>query len=47
MKQEGQPQQIGNINLIEIENLFFRNSSEDCKLSYNGYCAIVQDYGTY
>lgn len=40
-------QQIGNINVINIENLFFNERANKCKLSYMNYCAVTQDFNTY
>ena len=33
----------GNIRVINIDNLFY-DGSVNCKLSYNNYCAVTQDY---
>jgi len=47
-------QQIGNINVLNIDNLFTNESPSDLaasgvpgKLSYNNYCAVTQDFGTH
>ena len=40
-------QQIGNINIINIQNLFPDELSGKNKLSYMNYCAVTQDFNTY
>jgi hypothetical protein len=48
-------QQIGNINVLCIDNLFTNDSptpsmsdaESKAKLSYNNYCAVTQDFGTH
>jgi hypothetical protein len=50
-------QQIGNINVLNIDNLFTNDSPTPesmgkadgklAKLSYNNYCAVTQDFGTH
>ena len=47
-------QQIGNINVLNIDNLFTNDSpinqgvsAKTSKLSYNNYCAVTQDLGTH
>lgn len=53
--------QIGNINVLDIENLFHeqKTSSDEhngasvggeganFRLTYDNYCAVTQDFGTY
>lgn len=38
--------QGGNINQINIDNLYY-DGNVTCKLSYNNYCAVTQDYFTH
>lgn len=40
------PMQSGNINLVNVENLF-TDQDCGCKLSYIDYCAVTQDYYTH
>ncbi len=39
--------QGGNINLVNIDNLFNEDTVNKFKLSYNNYCAVTQDYYTH
>mmetsp|Transcript_18945 Transcript_18945/g.25668 ORF Transcript_18945/g.25668 Transcript_18945/m.25668 type:complete len:93 (-) Transcript_18945:75-353(-) len=50
-------QQIGNINVINIENIFHEigepaqespvENGANSKLNYDNYCAVTQDFGTH
>lgn len=39
--------QMHNINVIKIENIFHNKQSNSCKLQYSTYCAVTQDFNTY
>ena len=44
--------QIGNINVLDIENLFHVDGGEEgseanSRLNYDNYCAVTQDFGTH
>ena len=49
--------QIGNINVLDIENLFHGdppdgsppvgNTDHNNRLQYDNYCAVTQDFGTH
>lgn len=48
-------QQIGNINVLKIENLFHEEDDQakepvpdsGARLTYDNYCAVTQDFGTH
>lgn len=41
MNKEKSTQKIGNINQVNIKNLFYNSNSEKNKLSYINYCAVT------
>jgi len=52
----GQGMESGNINFINVENIYYSSSKEDKvsaktkekeKISYSDYCALTEDFMTY